>query len=97
MPSVSGNQHRFMEMIAHDPGRAKQLGVPTSVGKEFVAADKAKVDQDRTAKSHADAKSRGLTYKQVAHEHGTSKTTSHRKAKSHFMRDGYNNLGSAKD
>jgi hypothetical protein len=95
MPSKSPAQHRLMEAAAHTPGGFG--GVPTSVGKEFVAADKAKADQDRTAKSHADAKARGLTYKQVAHEHGTSKTTSHRKAKSHFMRDGYNNLGSAKD
>ena len=31
-----------MEMIAHDPKKAKQLGVPQSVGKDFVAADKGK-------------------------------------------------------
>jgi hypothetical protein len=42
MPSVSGKQHRFMEMVAHDPGKAKSLGVPQSVGKDFVAADVAK-------------------------------------------------------
>jgi hypothetical protein len=31
-----------MEMIAHDPKKAKQLGVSQDVGKEFVAADKGK-------------------------------------------------------
>ena len=31
-----------MEMIAHDPKKAKQLGVPQSVGQDFVAADKGK-------------------------------------------------------
>jgi hypothetical protein len=42
MPSTSKKQHNFMEMIAHDPKKAKQLNVPQSVGKEFVAADKGK-------------------------------------------------------
>lgn len=39
MPSKSGKQHRFMEMVAHDPKAAKRVGVPQSVGKEFVMAD----------------------------------------------------------
>lgn len=30
-----------MEMIAHDPQRAKQLGVPQSVGQDFANADEA--------------------------------------------------------
>ena len=42
MPSTSKKQHNFMEMIAHDPKKAKQVGVPQSVGKDFVAADKGK-------------------------------------------------------
>jgi hypothetical protein len=40
MPSVSAKQHRFMEMVAHDPKAAKRVGVPQSVGKEFAAADR---------------------------------------------------------
>lgn len=40
MPSVSGAQHRFFEMIDHDPGAAKRTGVPKSVAHEFVEADK---------------------------------------------------------
>ena len=42
MPSTSAKQHRFMEMIAHDPQAAKRVGVPQSVGQDFVAADKQK-------------------------------------------------------
>ena len=40
MPSKSGKQHRFMEMVAHNPAAAKRVGVPRSVGQDFVAADK---------------------------------------------------------
>ena len=39
MPSVSPQQHRFMEMIAHDPAAARRAGVPQSVGREFAEAD----------------------------------------------------------
>jgi hypothetical protein len=42
MPSHSSKQHRFMEMIAHSPEAAKRLGVPQSVGQNFVQADKGK-------------------------------------------------------
>jgi hypothetical protein len=42
MPSSSAKQHRFMEMVAHDPEAAKRVGVPQSVGQDFVQADKGK-------------------------------------------------------
>jgi len=42
MPSVSKKQHNFMEAIAHSPSFAKKAGVPMSVGKDFVTADKGK-------------------------------------------------------
>ena len=41
MPSVSAKQHRFMEMVAHNPAAAKRVGVPQSVGEDFVHADEA--------------------------------------------------------
>lgn len=41
MPSTSPKQHRLMAMVAHDPAAAKRLGIPQSVGREFVAADSA--------------------------------------------------------
>ena len=40
MPSTSKRQHNLMAMVAHDPAKAKQLGIPQSVGQEFVKADK---------------------------------------------------------
>lgn len=42
MPSKSKKQHAFMEMVAHDPKAAARVGVPQSVGQDFVAADKGK-------------------------------------------------------
>ena len=40
MPSVSKKQHNFMAAVANNPAFAKKAGVPASVGKEFVKADK---------------------------------------------------------
>jgi hypothetical protein len=40
MPSASKKQHNLMAMVANDPAAAKRVGVPQSVGKEFVKADK---------------------------------------------------------
>jgi hypothetical protein len=42
MPSSSKKQHNFMAAIAHSPSFAKKVGVPMSVGKDFVTADKGK-------------------------------------------------------
>ena len=42
MPSVSKKQHNLMAAVAKNPSFAKKAGIPQSVGKEFVAADKAK-------------------------------------------------------
>ena len=39
MPSVSAKQARLMAMVAHNPGMAKQTGVPVKVAKEFNQAD----------------------------------------------------------
>lgn len=40
MPSRSAKQHRLMAAVAHSPEFAKKVGIPVSVGKEFVRADK---------------------------------------------------------
>jgi hypothetical protein len=40
MPSKSKKQARFMRAVAHNSEFAKKAGVPQSVGREFVAADK---------------------------------------------------------
>ena len=42
MPSVSKKQHNLMAMVANDPAAAKRVGVPQSVGEEFMKADKGK-------------------------------------------------------
>jgi hypothetical protein len=42
MPSVSKKQHNLMAMVANDPAASKRVGIPQSVGKEFVEADKGK-------------------------------------------------------
>jgi hypothetical protein len=40
MPSTSKKQHNFMAAIANSPSFAKKVGVPQSVGKDFITADK---------------------------------------------------------
>ena len=40
MPSSSGKQHNFMAAVANNPAFAKRVGVPASVGREFMKADK---------------------------------------------------------
>ena len=40
MPSTSRKQRNLMAMVANDPAAAKRVGIPQSVGKEFVKADK---------------------------------------------------------
>jgi len=42
MPSTSKKQHNFMAAVAKNPGFAKKVGVPRSVGEEFLTADKGK-------------------------------------------------------
>ena len=41
MPSKSKKQHNLMEAVAHSPAFAKKVGIPTKVGRDFAAADKA--------------------------------------------------------
>ena len=42
MPSTSQKQHNLMAMVANDPAAAKRVGIPQSVGQDFMAADKGK-------------------------------------------------------
>jgi len=56
MPSVSKKQHNFMAAIAHSPSFAKKAGVPVSVGKEFVSADKGKKFSKGGDMKHEDVK-----------------------------------------
>ncbi len=40
MPSTSKKQHNFMAAVANNPKFAKKVGVKSSIGEEFVKADK---------------------------------------------------------
>lgn len=40
MPSVSKKQHNLMAAVANNPSFAKKVGIPRSVGEDFVKADK---------------------------------------------------------
>ena len=40
MPSTSKRQHNLMAMVANNPAAAKRVGIPQSVGAEFMKADK---------------------------------------------------------
>ena len=61
MPSSSSKQHNFMAAVANNPAFAKKAGVPQSVGKEFVNADKGK-----TFKQGGEMKeSKGMMKKEV--------------------------------
>ena len=42
MPSKSPKQAAFMRAVEHNPEFAAKVGVPQSVGAEFVAADQGK-------------------------------------------------------
>ena len=53
MPSASKKQHNFRAAVANNPAFAKKAGVPASVGKEFVKADKG-VKFGKGTKSRAD-------------------------------------------
>ena len=54
MPSTSQKQHNLMAMVANDPAKAKQMGIPQSVGQEFVQADKGMKFAKAPTKSRAD-------------------------------------------
>lgn len=40
MPSKTKAQHNLMALVANDPAAAKRVGIPQSVGRDFVQADK---------------------------------------------------------
>ena len=56
MPSVSKKQHNFMAAVAKNPKFAKKVGVPASVGQEFLTADKGKKFKKGGMMKHSDIK-----------------------------------------
>jgi hypothetical protein len=55
MPSVSKKQHNFMAAVANNPKFAKKAGVSSSVGKEFLTADKGKTFKEGGTMKKIDA------------------------------------------
>jgi hypothetical protein len=56
MPSTSKKQHNFMAAVAKNPAFAKKVGVPASVGQEFLTADKGKKFKKGGMMKHEDIK-----------------------------------------
>jgi len=56
MPSVSKKQHNLMAAVANSPSFAKKVGIPASVGKDFMAADKGKKFKEGGTMKHSDMK-----------------------------------------
>jgi hypothetical protein len=54
MPSTSKKQHNFMAAVAKNPGFAKKVGIPRSVGEEFLTADKGKKFREGGTMKHSD-------------------------------------------
>jgi len=55
MPSTSKKQHGFMAAVANNPKFAKKVGVPKSVGEEFMKADKGRKFRQGGALKETDA------------------------------------------
>lgn len=79
MPSTSKKQHNLMAMVANDPAAAKRLGIPRSVGKDFMKADKGrsfekggemKESKAMVGKELAFMKKKGAPKSMIKHEAG---------------------------
>jgi hypothetical protein len=66
MPSVSKKQHNFMAAVAKNPKFAKKVGIPRSVGEEFLTADKGKTFKQGGTMKHSDIKKDMPMMKKVA-------------------------------
>jgi hypothetical protein len=54
VPSVSKKQHNLMAGVANNPAFAKKVGIPRSVGEEFMKADKGKTFKKGGMMKHSD-------------------------------------------
>ena len=55
MPSKSKKQHNLMALVANNPKAAKRLGIPKSVGEEFMKADKGRKFKEGGALKEVDS------------------------------------------
>jgi len=77
VPSTSKRQHNFMAAVANNPAFAKKAGVPTSVGQDFLNADKGrkfakggnmKESKEMVKKEVGFMKSKGAPKSMIKHE-----------------------------
>jgi len=87
MPSTSKKQHNFMAAIAKNPAFAKKVGIKSSVGEEFLKADKGKKFKEGGAMKHDDIKQDMPMMKKVAGIEATKVVNKHEK-KMHKMAKG---------
>lgn len=82
MPSTSKKQHNFMAAVAKNPAFAKKVGVPRSVGEEFLTADKGKKfnkggdmkeSKEMMKKEVAFMKKKGAPKSMIKHEEAEAK------------------------
>ncbi len=93
MPSKSQKQHNLMAMVANDPKAAKRVGVPQSVGQEFMKADKGKKFGSGAPRTRPDLQK--INRKDTKHgkmelfsHGGSTKETEMKKMKTKRMMDG---------
>ena len=71
MPTHSAKQERLMQAVAHNPKFAKKVGIPQSVGKEFVGKSKGgemKESKAMMGKEIAFMKKKGAPKSMIKHE-----------------------------
>lgn len=68
MPSTSKKQHNFMAAVAKNPAFAKKVGVKSSIGEEFLKADKGKTFKKGGEMKHSDIAKDKPMMKKVAAE-----------------------------
>lgn len=68
MPSKTKKQHNFMAAVANNPAFAKKVGVPKSVGEEYLKADKGKKFKEGGTMKHSDIAKDKPMMKKVAAE-----------------------------
>jgi hypothetical protein len=68
MPSTSKKQHNFMAAVAKNPSFAKKVGIPRSVGEEFLTADKGKKFKEGGTMKHSDISKDKPMMKKIAGE-----------------------------
>lgn len=90
MPSVSDRQHRAMQAAAHGQST---LGIPKSVGREFVKADQQQ--PKRPSKTHRGRRSRGNHALKMGFSESEPASVASPDGQYHVHKDGSDHMGEA--